>query len=60
MVGVYKKYGDQKHRKNVGKKSGIKQNLEDFSIDESIILKLIFKAYGGSYEVDFSGWTTMQ
>ena len=27
--------------------------LEDFSADESIVLKLIFKTYGGIHEVDF-------
>ena len=34
--------------------------LEDFSGNESIISELNFKTYGGSYEVDFSGWTTIQ
>ena len=34
--------------------------LEDFSTDENIILKLNFKTCGGNYEVDCSGWSTLQ
>jgi len=34
--------------------------LEDLSADEIGILNLISLTYGGSYQVDFSGWNTIQ